>query len=85
MGDGNAVDYAQLGHCNVLRSGGAMRDAHLIAYRDPWPRGSTAEGAMVDDHGGRGMGSPTPSRQEAAAGSEGPYPAAQREAGNPHG
>ena len=51
MGDGNAVDYAQLGHCNVLRSEGAMQDAHLIAYRDPWPRGPTAEGAMVDDHG----------------------------------
>ena len=50
MGDGNAVDYAQCGHCNVLRCGGALRDEHLIAYRDPWPRGPTAEGVMVDDH-----------------------------------
>ena len=50
MGDGNAVDYAQCGHCNVLRAGGALRDDHLIAYRDPWPRGPTAEGVMVDDH-----------------------------------
>ena len=51
MGDGNAVDYAQVGHCNALRRGGAMRDEHLVAYREPWPRGPTAEGAMVDDHG----------------------------------
>ena len=51
MGDGNAVDYAQLAHCNVLRRGGAMSDEHLVAYREPWPRGPTAEGAMVDDHG----------------------------------
>ena len=50
MGDGNAVDYAQVGHCNVLRAGGALRSEHLIAYRDPWPRGPTAEGVMVDDH-----------------------------------
>ena len=50
MGDGNAVDYAQIGHCNVLRAGGALRGEHLIAYRDPWPRGPTAEGVMVDDH-----------------------------------
>ena len=50
MGDGNAVDYAQVGHCNVLREGGALRSEHLIAYRDPWPRGPTAEGVMVDDH-----------------------------------
>ena len=50
MGDGNAVDYAQVGHCNVLRAGGAMLSEHLIAYRDPWPRGPTAEGVMVDDH-----------------------------------
>ena len=49
MGDLNAVDYAQLGHMNVVRSSGGLLDANLMRYRAPLPRGPVYDGVVVDD------------------------------------
>ena len=54
MGDHNAVDSAEEFHFNVLRSGGLMRDSHLLVYPGLMPRSPEAywEGVMIDDQVG---------------------------------
>ena len=50
MGDSFAVQEAQIGHMNVLRSGGLLRDEGLLLYRQYVPRAECWSGCMVDDY-----------------------------------
>ena len=54
MGDHNAVDIAEAFHFDVLRSGGLMRQSHLLVYPGLVPRNPEAywEGVMIDDRVG---------------------------------
>ena len=50
MGEGNAVDLAQMAHEGVLRAGGAFPEERVLRYRGPLPKGDTWEGVIVDDY-----------------------------------
>lgn len=52
MGDGNAVDFAQEAHGEVLRSAGAWASVHRVLGRSPLPVGQVMELLTVDDHCG---------------------------------
>ena len=57
MGDGNAVDTAQLTHEALLRKYGCMDAEEALQYLSAFPRGDTIEGVYIDGRplGGSGL------------------------------
>ena len=49
MGDRNAVDFMQAGHCELLKRAGALDAACEVHYGEPLPRSKTLLGVMIDD------------------------------------
>lgn len=52
MGEGNAIDFAQEAHGEVLRSARALAGDHRVLGRSPLPAGRVMELLTVDDHCG---------------------------------
>ena len=50
MGDCSAPDLAAEAHASLLTSAGFLRDEHRVLPRKPFPRGSTSEYLVYDDH-----------------------------------